>query len=68
VRSQIEQNAGARLVRAFAPRAGLGLENVRRRMEICYGAASGLRLSLDGETAVAELSIPVVKSVEMTVS
>jgi len=46
--------------------AGLGLENVRRRLEICYGAASGLRLLLDGETAVAELSIPLVKSVEMT--
>jgi two-component system, LytTR family, sensor kinase len=46
--------------------AGLGLENVRRRLEICYGAASGLRLLLDGETAVAELSIPVMKSVEMT--
>jgi LytS/YehU family sensor histidine kinase len=45
--------------------AGLGLENVRRRLEICYGAASGLRLSLDGETAVAELSIPVAKSVEL---
>jgi two-component system, LytTR family, sensor kinase len=46
--------------------AGLGLENVRRRLEICYGAASGLRLLLDGETAVAELCIPLVKSVEMT--
>jgi two-component system sensor histidine kinase AlgZ len=48
--------------------AGVGLENVRRRLEICYGAASALRLSLDGECAVAQLSIPLVKSVEVTAS
>ena len=39
---------------------GVGLENVRRRLEICYGAASRLNLSFNGERTLAELSIPVV--------
>jgi len=37
----------------------VGLENVRRRLEICYGSSSELLLSLDPHNTVAELSIPL---------
>jgi LytS/YehU family sensor histidine kinase len=40
------------------PGAGVGLANVRRRLEICYGAAAGLELTVGKEEAVAELWIP----------
>jgi two-component system, LytTR family, sensor kinase len=40
------------------PGAGVGLENVRRRLAICYGAASDLRVDFQPETAVVELRIP----------
>ncbi len=39
--------------------AGVGLQNVRRRLEICYGAASGLSLSIGPENAKAEILIPL---------
>ena len=39
--------------------AGVGLQNVRRRLEICYGASSQLALSLNPQSAVAEFSIPL---------
>jgi hypothetical protein len=41
-----------------APGAGVGLQNVRRRLEICYGSASGLQLSFGPQATTAELSIP----------
>jgi two-component system sensor histidine kinase AlgZ len=40
---------------------GVGLQNVRRRLEICYGAAASLELRVGAETAVAELRIPVTR-------
>jgi hypothetical protein len=43
--------------------AGVGLENVRRRLEICYGSSSELLLSLDPQNTVAELTIPLAGSV-----
>ena len=43
--------------------AGVGLQNVRRRLEICYGAAAGLDLTVGDEVAVAELRIPVAARV-----
>ncbi|HXB73299.1 MAG TPA: histidine kinase, partial [Candidatus Acidoferrales bacterium] len=43
--------------------SGVGLQNVRRRLEICYGASSQLRLSLNRQNTVAELSIPLTASV-----
>jgi two-component system LytT family sensor kinase len=42
-----------------APGSGVGLENVRRRLEICYGPASDLRIDIQPETAVVELRIPI---------
>ncbi len=44
-----------------APGAGVGLENVRRRLAICYGAASDLRIDFQPETSVVELRIPLVR-------
>jgi len=41
-----------------APGAGVGLDNVRRRLEICYGTASELRTDFRLERAVVELRIP----------
>jgi two-component system LytT family sensor kinase len=41
--------------------AGVGLLNVRRRLEICYGAASGLSLSVGPETTRAEILIPLAR-------
>lgn len=38
---------------------GLGLKNVQRRLEICYGSAAGLRLNFGAEDTTAELAIPV---------
>jgi len=43
--------------------AGVGLDNVRRRLEICYGAAAVLDLTVTGQAAVAELRIPVAAKV-----
>ena len=41
------------------PGAGVGLANVRRRLEICYGGGAGLELTVGTEEAVAELWIPM---------
>ena len=38
---------------------GLGLENVRERLRLCYGAASDLKLESDREGCMATLSIPL---------
>jgi two-component system LytT family sensor kinase len=39
--------------------AGVGLRNVRRRLEICYGSAANLDLVIDDQKAIAEISIPI---------
>jgi LytS/YehU family sensor histidine kinase len=44
-----------------ASRTGVGLQNVRRRLEICYGSASGLQLSFGVQSTIAELLIPAVE-------
>jgi hypothetical protein len=41
-----------------SPGAGIGLQNVRRRLAICYGPASDLRIAFLPETTVVELRIP----------
>jgi hypothetical protein len=43
--------------------SGVGLQNVRRRLEICYGASSQLQLSLNPQSTVAELFIPLAAPV-----
>jgi len=40
---------------------GVGLQNVRRRLEICYGPEAGLRLDPGPQKTSAELSIPRVR-------
>ncbi len=39
--------------------AGVGLQNVRRRLEICYGPAATLHLAPDSGKTTAEISIPL---------
>ncbi len=39
---------------------GVGLQNVRRRLEICYGAGAGLQLTFHAESTSVELCIPLV--------
>jgi LytS/YehU family sensor histidine kinase len=39
---------------------GVGLQNVRRRLEICYGPAATLRLAPDLQKTTAEICIPLV--------
>jgi LytS/YehU family sensor histidine kinase len=45
---------------AEAAGAGVGLQNVRRRLEICYGPGATLRLAPDSHKTTAEISIPLV--------
>jgi hypothetical protein len=40
--------------------AGVGLQNVRRRLEICYGSGAGLQLTFHAERTTVELCIPLV--------
>ena len=46
--------------RAEETGAGVGLQNVRRRLEICYGPGATLRLAPDSHKTTAEISIPLV--------
>jgi len=39
--------------------AGVGLQNVRRRLEICYGPGATLRLAPDPRKTTAEICIPL---------
>jgi two-component system LytT family sensor kinase len=39
--------------------AGVGLQNVRRRLEICYGPGATLRLAPDPQKTTAEICIPL---------
>jgi hypothetical protein len=43
--------------------AGVGLQNVKRRLEICYGPDSDLALSIGPISATAEICIPLGKPV-----
>lgn len=47
-----------------APGAGVGLENVRRRLAICYGAASDLHIDFQPETTIVEFRIPAAVSAQ----
>jgi hypothetical protein len=46
--------------RAAETGTGVGLQNVRRRLEICYGPGATLRLTPDAHQTTAEISIPLV--------
>jgi hypothetical protein len=50
---------------AGSPGTGVGLDNLRRRLEICYGPAAGLRLAFNPGTTYAELSIPAAAHVRI---
>ena len=41
---------------------GIGLQNVRRRLEICYGPSASLVLTVNPDSTRAELSIPLAKA------
>ena len=41
-----------------APGAGIGLQNVQRRLEICYGPSANLEFHPGAETTTVEFSIP----------
>jgi hypothetical protein len=43
-----------------SPGMGVGLTNVRRRIEICYGPAAGLDLEVKPESSTVELRLPVM--------
>ena len=59
LRLTVENSSAPRARNSAGP--GVGLDNVRRRLAICYGAASDLRLDFQAETTVAELRIPAVR-------
>jgi len=44
------------------PGAGVGMQNLRRRLEICYGPESALRLAHNPGSTTVELCIPVSSS------
>ncbi|MFZ1146159.1 MAG: histidine kinase [Bryobacteraceae bacterium] len=47
---------------AGSPGTGVGLDNLRRRLEICYGPAAYLRLAFNPLSAAAELSVPAART------
>jgi LytS/YehU family sensor histidine kinase len=42
--------------------AGVGLRNVRRRLEICYGSGASLDLTFGAENTTAEIAIPMTSA------
>ena len=57
LRITVENSASGRA--AEAPVTGVGLQNVRRRLEICYGAGADLRFSPGTEFTTVEIRIPL---------
>ena len=49
---------------AEAAGTGVGLQNVRRRLEICYGPGATLRLAPESYKTTAEICIPLVAASE----
>ncbi|MBV8728906.1 MAG: histidine kinase [Acidobacteriia bacterium] len=56
----VENSGGA--AAANTTGTGVGLQNLRRRLEICYGPRAVLRLNLDPRNTRAMLSIPLAAS------
>jgi hypothetical protein len=57
LRISVENSASGRATEA--PVTGVGLQNVRRRLEICYGAGAELRFSPGMEFTTVEIRIPL---------
>jgi len=57
LRISVENSASGRP--AETPVTGVGLQNVRRRIEICYGAGAELRFSPGTELTTVEIRIPL---------
>jgi hypothetical protein len=57
LRISVENSASRRATEA--PVTGVGLQNVRRRLEICYGAGAELRFSPGMEFTTVEIRIPM---------
>ena len=57
LRITVENSSSAATVEEAG--AGVGLQNVRRRLEICYGPGATLRLAPDPEKTTAEICIPL---------
>jgi hypothetical protein len=58
LRISVENSASRRATET--PVTGVGLQNVRRRLEICYGAGAELRFSPGMEFTTVEIRIPLV--------
>jgi len=61
LRISVENSGSGKSARSAG--TGVGLQNVRRRLEICYGPSSHLELSLAPDAATVELRIPLAKAV-----
>ena len=57
LRILVENSSHQTTVEAAGP--GVGLQNVRRRLEICYGPGATLRLAPDSQKTTAEICIPL---------
>ncbi len=57
---RIEVENSSESARAAETGTGVGLQNVRRRLEICYGPGATLRLAPDANRTTAAISIPLV--------
>jgi two-component system LytT family sensor kinase len=58
LRVSVENSAGGPVPESAG--TGVGLQNVRRRLDICYGPAAHLRLTIGTQKSLAELEIPLV--------
>ena len=57
LRILVENSSNKTTAEAAGP--GVGLQNVRRRLEICYGPGATLRLGPDPQKTTAEICIPL---------
>jgi two-component system LytT family sensor kinase len=57
LRISVENSGANNTGEAAGP--GVGLRNVRRRLEICYGPGASLELAFDSQRTTAEISIPM---------
>jgi LytS/YehU family sensor histidine kinase len=58
LRVSVENSAGGPVPESAG--TGVGLQNVRRRLEIYHGPAAHLRLTIGTRKSLAELEIPLV--------